>query len=280
MFALVKLAGQHGVHVIETLFWRQFAGLPAVIIWLWSIGKMHEIKTANPLGHAFRGILGLTSMSLNFSAMMLLPMAEATTIGFASPVFATMLAALLLREPTGRYRWGAIFLGFIGIVLAVRPNAAATFGAGPWIALAGALMTGCVLVQIRRLSKVESAAAIVFWFSLSTLIPLGIGMFFVAQSHNVTDWLIIGGLSISGAVAQLLLTTAMRHASVAAITTMDYTGLIWSVLFGYFIFDAIPGPGTWFGAPVIIVAGLVIILRERHLARQRPVTEALVSPAG
>lgn len=280
MFAMVKLAEQHGVHIIETLFWRQFAGLPAVIIWLWSIGKMHEIRTANPLGHALRGILGLTSMSLNFTAMTLLPMAEATTIGFASPVFATMLAALLLAEPTGRYRWGAIILGFVGVVLAMSPSATATSGLGPWVALAGALMTGCVFIQIRRLSKSETAAAIVFWFSFSTLIPLSVGMFFVAHNHNAIDWTIIGALSISGAVAQLLLTAAMRHASVAAIATMDYTGLIWSVLFGYFIFDAVPGAGTWFGAPVIIIAGLVIVLRERHLARQRALMATVVSPSG
>lgn len=280
MFAMVKLAGQHGVHLVETLFWRQLAGLPAVLIWLWSIGKMNEIRTADPLGYALRAFLGLTSMSLNFTAMMMLPMAEATTIGFAAPVFATLLAAVLLGEPTGRYRWGAILLGFVGVILAMRPSANAAFGWGPWIALAGALMTGFVYIQIRRLSKSESPAAIVFWFSLSTLVPLGIGMVFVARNHGMTGWLIIAALSVSGAIAQLLLTAAMRHASVAAIGTMDYTGLIWSILFGYYIFDAIPGPGTWFGAPVIIVAGLVIVLRERHLARQRALKAAEEFPAG
>jgi drug/metabolite transporter (DMT)-like permease len=269
MFTFVKLASQHGVHLVEALFWRQLAGLPVVVLWLWSLGKLGDIRTKNALAHALRGILGLTSMALNFAAMILLPMAEATTISFATPVFATMLAALLLGEPTGRYRWGAVALGFVGVLLAVQPNAVAMHGAGPWVALAGALLTACVLIQIRRMSRAESAGAIVFWFSLSTLVPLGIGMLFVAQNHDLTGWALIAGLALSGAVAQLLLTTAMRHASVAAVTTMDYTGLIWSVLFGYLIFGNLPGPGTWLGAPVIIIAGLIIMLREHKLGKSR-----------
>jgi drug/metabolite transporter (DMT)-like permease len=269
MFALVKLANQNGIHLVETLFWRQLAGLPVVIIWLWWMGRLRDIRTTRPLAHGLRSSLGLTSMAMNFSAMMLLPMAEATTISFASPVFATMLAALLLGEPTGRYRWGAVALGFVGVILAVRPGGMATYGLGPWVALGGALLTACVMIQIRRMSQTENSGAIVFWFSLSTLLPLAIAMPFFAKAHDMTGWSIIAGLAVSGAVAQLLLTSAMRHASVAAIATMDYTGLIWSILFGYLIFDQLPGPGTWLGAPVIIAAGMVIMWREHHLAKER-----------
>lgn len=106
MFTLVKLAGAHGVHVIESLFWRQLAGLPAVVLWLLATGKLNEVRTRRPGAHAIRATLGLTSMALNFSAMLLLPMALATTISFATPIFATLLAATLLAEPTGKYRWG------------------------------------------------------------------------------------------------------------------------------------------------------------------------------
>lgn len=266
MFALVKLANEHGIQLVETLFWRQLAGLPVVILWLWSIGKLRDIRSTNPLAHALRGILGLTSMALNFTAMMLLPMAEATTISFATPVFATVFAAILLGEPTGRYRWGAVALGFVGVLLAVQPSAGLA-GVGPWVALAGALLTACVLIQIRRMSRSESAGAIVFWFSLSTLLPLGILMVFFARDHDFIGWSIITGLAATGAVAQILLTTAMREASVAAITTMDYTGLIWSIMFGYLVFDNIPGPSTWLGAPIIIAAGLIIIWREHSLMK-------------
>lgn len=269
MFTLVKLAGEHGVHLVESLFWRQLAGLPAVLLWLWSTGKLHEVRTKRPGAHALRATLGLTSMALNFSAMLLLPMALATTISFATPIFATVLAAIMLAEPTGKYRWGAVVLGFAGVMLAMRPDGTYTGDPGPWIAIAGALLTACVLIQLRRMSKEESTGAIVFWFSLSTLVPLGVGMLFVSQNHDVQTWALIAGLSLSGAIAQLLLTAAMRHASVAVISTMDYTGLIWSVLFGYLIFGDLPTASIWAGAATIIVAGLIIIWREQYLAKQR-----------
>jgi drug/metabolite transporter (DMT)-like permease len=269
MFALVKMAGSHGVHVAETLFWRQMAGLPAVILWLWWTGNLSAIRTRNPGGHALRMLFGIGAMTLNFLAMMLMPMAEATTIGFAAPIFATILAALLLREPTGRYRWGAVILGFIGVLIALRPGVVGFNVTSASIALGGALLTGCVAIQLRRLSQTESTGAIVFWFSLTSLVPLGIAMLFFARSHDDETWAIIAGLSGAGAIAQILLTSALRHAPVAAILTMDYSGLIWSLLIGWLVFGDIPGHSVWLGAPIIITAGLVIAWREHYVRRNK-----------
>jgi drug/metabolite transporter (DMT)-like permease len=273
MFVFVKLAGDHGVHVAESIFWRQLAGLPAVVTWLWWTGKLGAIRTQNPLGHGLRMILGLGAMIFNFLAMILLPMAEATTIGFAAPIFATILAAVLLGEPTGRYRWGAILLGFAGVVIAVRPGVGVFNITSATIALGGALLTGCVAIQLRRLSQTESTGAIVFWFCLCSMIPLGIAMLFFARSHDCTTWMLIAGLAGAGAVAQILLTAALRHAPVAAILTMDYSGLIWSLLFGWLFFADIPSHSVWIGAPIIIAAGLVIAWREHYLRHKAIVTD-------
>ena len=269
MFALVKVAGNRGVHVTESLFWRQLAGLPVVILWLWSTGKLASIQTKRPAAHAIRAVLGLTSMTLNFTAMLLLPMAEATTISFAMPIFATVLAALVLGEATGRYRWGAVLLGFVGVFAAIRPGQDMIHGSGALVAISGAMLTACVVIQLRRMSRDESTGAIVFWFSLCSLAPLGVAMLFFSRSHDGATWLVIAGLSAAGAVAQILLTAAMRHASVAAILTMDYSGLIWSILFGYLLFDDVPGTSIFAGAPLIIAAGLIIAWREQYLSRQR-----------
>ncbi len=271
MFTLVKLASRHGVNVVESLFWRQLAGLPAVILWLWWTGKLDSIRTRNLAGHSLRMILGLGAMLLNFLAMTLLPMAEATTIGFATPIFATILAALFLGEPTGRYRWGAVILGFVGVVIAAHPG---TIGVAPTsaaIALCGALVTSGVAIQLRRLSQTETAGAIVFWFSLTSMLPLTVAMIFFAQPHDLEAWMLIGGLSTAGAIAQLLLTAALRHGAVAAILTMDYSGLIWSALFGWFVFDDVPGHSVWLGAPLIIGSGIIIAWREQYLANHRAV---------
>ncbi|NJM50164.1 MAG: DMT family transporter [Sphingomonadales bacterium] len=267
MFALVKLAGEAGVHFGESLFWRQLAGLPVVIVWLWWNDDLKAIKSKRPSLHALRMTLGLSAMALNFWAMTLLPMAEATTLSFATPIFATMLAALLLREQTGLYRWAAILTGFAGIVFAIRPGGSAIDPFGAMVGLSGALMTAAVTIQLRRMARSETTGAIVFWFSLTSLLPLGLLMLFVAKAHDGQAWAYIAGLSLAGAVAQILLTAALRHAPVAAVLTMDYSGLIWSVLFGIVIFGAIPGPTVWIGAPVIILAGIFIAWREHYLAK-------------
>jgi drug/metabolite transporter (DMT)-like permease len=274
MFMLVKLAGNHGVHVGESLFWRQLAGLPVAIAWLWWNNDLASIKTARPGAHALRMVLGIGAMALNFSAMVLLPMADATTFGFATQIFATILAALLLAEPTGRYRWGAVILGFIGILVALRPGQGSVNGTGAMVALAGALLTACVVIQLRRLTRTESPGAIVFWFSLTSIVPLGLAQFFVGRSHDFESWLIIGGLSLAGAIGQILLTASLRYASVATIMTIDYSALLWSALLGFLVFSDMPGSSVLQGAPLIIAAGLIIAWREQYLARQRAISVA------
>jgi drug/metabolite transporter (DMT)-like permease len=274
MFMLVKLAGNRGVHVGESLFWRQLAGLPVAIAWLWWHKDLASIRTARPGAHALRMILGISAMALNFSSMVLLPMAEATTFGFATQIFATILAALLLAEPTGRYRWGAVALGFIGIMVALRPGQESVSTTGAVVALIGALLTACVVIQLRRLTRTETPGAIVFWFSLSSILPLGLGQFFIGRSHDFDTWLIIGGLSLAGAIGQILLTASLRYASVATIMTIDYSSLLWSAVLGYLIFSDLPGISVLQGAPLIIGAGLIIAWREQYLARQRAIKAA------
>lgn len=279
MFALVKLAGEHGVHVTESLFYRQLAGLPVAVAWLWWTGALASIRTTKPMQHGLRMILGVSAMALNFSAMLLLPMAEATTFGFAAQIFATILAALLLREPTGRYRWGAVALGFVGVLIALQPGGGVIPLRGALVALGGALMTACVIIQLRRMSQTEPAGAIVFWFSLTSLLPLGIAVALFGKSHDAETWAILAGLSLSGAVAQILLTASLRHTSVAAIMTMDYSALLWSTLMGFAVFGDIPGHSVWLGAPLIVGAGLIIAWREQYLARRR-IMEAAEYPFG
>lgn len=200
-------------------------------------------------------------------------MAEATVIGFASPVFGTILAAIILREPTGIYRWMGVLVGFIGIVIVVQPSTLVALfsnssAIGPIIALAGALLTAGVSIQIRQLGKTENSGTIVFWFSITSMLPLGIAMIYFGSHHDPLVWIYIAGLSFCGASAQLMLTAAMRFAPVSVVMTMDYTALIWTTFFGYWIFNDVVSPSTWIGAPVIIGAGLFIAYRERTRARQ------------
>jgi drug/metabolite transporter (DMT)-like permease len=274
MFLLVKIAGNRGVHVAESLFWRQLTGLPVAIAWLWFSNDLASIRTQQPAGHALRMVLGIAAMALNFTSMILLPMADATTFGFATQIFATILAALFLAEPTGKYRWGAVVMGFVGILVALRPGQDSINGTGIVVALSGALLTSCTVIQLRRLNRTETPGAIVFWFSLTSIVPLGVMQLFVARAHGAETWAVIGGLSLAGAVGQILLTASLRYASVATIMTIDYGSLLWTAVLGYLVFSDSPSISVLQGAPLIIGAGLVIAWREQHLVRRRALERA------
>jgi drug/metabolite transporter (DMT)-like permease len=268
MFALVKLASTRGVNVIESLFYRQ-CGTAAAATAFVAVGPgFASLKTQRVWAHVGRMALGLSAMGLNFLAFFLLPLAEATTIGFSVPIFSVILAALLLGEPTGKWRWGAVGVGFAGVLLIVQPGSGDVPLAGASVALVAALLTASVTIVIRRLGATERAATTVFWFAVSSLVPMGLLMPWFAGPHDLACWGILAGMAVAGGLAQLTLTGALRLAPVALIMPMDYTSLLWAVLLGSWLFGELPSPWTWVGAPIIIGSGLVIVWREHRLHRR------------
>jgi drug/metabolite transporter (DMT)-like permease len=268
MFALVKLASTRGVNVIESLFYRQ-CGTAAAATAFVAVGPgFASLKTQRVWAHVGRMALGLSAMGLNFLAFILLPLAEATTIGFSVPIFSVILAALLLGEPTGKWRWGAVGVGFAGVLLIVQPGSGDVPLAGASVALVAALLTASVTIVIRRLGATERAATTVFWFAVSSLVPMGLLMPWFAGPHDLASWGILAGMAVAGGLAQLTLTGALRLAPVALIMPMDYTSLLWAVLLGSWLFGELPSPWTWVGAPIIIGSGLVIVWREHRLHRR------------
>ena len=278
MFALVKLASTRGVNLVESLFYRQ-CGTALCAIGMVAAGPGFASLRSRRVGaHVGRMALGLTAMALNFAAMILLPLAEATAIGFSVPIFSTLLAAMVLGEPTGKWRWGAVAAGFLGVLLIVQPGTGQVPLLGASVALVAALMTASVTIAIRRLGATERATTTVFWFAASSLIPLAIMMLWFADSHDAATWAILGGLALAGGLAQLTLTGALRLAPVALVMPMDYTSLIWAVLLGIWIFGELPTPWIWIGAPIIIASGLIIVWREHRLARQAALSAATAAP--
>ena len=275
MFVLVKYVAEAGIHVVESLFWRQALALPFVFAWVVMHGGVASLKTRRIGAHTRRMLLGLAGMGANFAAMIFLPMAEATTISLSVPIFATIFAAILLGEQTGRARWSAVVFGFVGVLVVLAPGAegiggfSGEHGLGTLVALGGAIMTGLITIQVRDLGRTESATTIVFWFSLLSLVPLGIAMPFVFQSHSVSEWLMLLGLGFSGAVVQLALTGALRLAPVAVVIPMDYSSLLWSIVCGWWFFGTLPAETTWLGAPIIVARGLFIAWREHRRAIDR-----------
>src|SRR6478672_7684270 len=122
MGALLKLASTQGLNAPELVFYRSLFSLPVVLFWVLKRENFQVLRPNNPLPHAWRSALGLTSMGLTFQALILLPLAEATAINFTAPIFATILSFLILREQVGVHRWAAVAFGFIGVLIVARPG--------------------------------------------------------------------------------------------------------------------------------------------------------------
>ncbi len=268
MFAGVKWAAEHGVGIVESLFYRQLGTTLAALLFV-AIGPgFASLRTRRVGGHVVRMSIGLVAMGLNFLAFALLPMAEATAIGFSVPIFSTLLATLVLGERTGVWRWAAILAGFAGVLVIVQPGSGHIALAGGLVAIAAALSTACATIAIRHLGATEAAATTVFWFGASSLVPLSLAMPFVGQAHSAHVFAVIGVMALAGGAAQLLLTGALRFAPVALVMPMDYLSLVWASLLGVLIFSQWPSEWTLLGAPLVIAAGLVILWREQRLHRR------------
>lgn len=265
LIACVKLASEHGVGTLEILFYRNALALPVVIAVVVLGPGLRSVRTTRPAAHASRSLLGMGSMLATFQALAMLPLADATTIAFTAPLFATMLSAAVLREPVHRYRWTAIAIGIVGVVIVMRPGGHHVAIAGVGVALIAALCSGTVTVTLRQIGATEPATTTVFWFTLAGTVSSALIMPFTATRHDpfVFAVLVLGGLA--GGAAQMLTTASLRHAAVSVLAPFDYLALPWSILYGWLLFSAAPSMTTLAGGALIAASGLYTVHRERRL---------------
>jgi drug/metabolite transporter (DMT)-like permease len=270
MAAMIKLGYEHGVSTPELGFYRFAFGLPPLLAWIIWSGNYGAWRTARPGAHLTRGAIGLTSMCLGFSTLAYLPLAEATTIGFAAPLFSVMLSALVLKEKVGRHRWSAVTIGFLGVLVVMQPEGSHLPTIGLVLAIGAAFGVGFVTITIREIGKTEGTQTTVLWFSLFAMIVLGLMLPFYGEAHDAETWGVLVALGLFGGFGQLFLTASLRYAPVPVVVPFDYTQLLWAVLLGWWLFEAHPPATTWSGAAIIIASGLYTIYREHRLGRDKP----------
>lgn len=275
MNVCIKLAGLWGAALPEILFWRQAMAAVVAAAIVGAGPGVASLRSQRFGAHVLRTAMGLTAMAFTFYTLTVLPLAEATTIGFSMPIFATVLGALLLKEPTGWRRWAAVAAGFAGVLIVTRPGAAghAIPLLGAATGICAALGTATVSVLLRTIGRTEKPLTTVFWFSVLSLVPLGIAYAVSAQVHDPATWAVLIGVGLLGGAAQLAMTTSLTLGPVSTVVPMDYTALIWAALFGWLVFGLLPAPQTWIGAPVIIASGLYIVWRE-HVRRRAETLQA------
>ncbi len=269
MTASIKLAEARGAHLAEILFCRQ-AGATLLVTAIVARGPgLRSVATRRLPAHISRAVVWLTSMALLFTAVLLLPLAEATTLQFTVPIFATILGALVLGEPTGWHRWAAVVAGFAGVLIVTQPGSGHIPLLGAAAGLTAAMLTALVSILLRQIGRTESSTTTVFWFSLLSLIPLAPFYLMGMQTHSPIVWALLGVIGLFGGAGQLALTAALRLGPVSIVVPMDYSSIIWATLYGWLLFGMLPGPMTWLGAPLIIASGLYIVWREHRLHRER-----------
>jgi len=275
MAALIKLAHQAGISTVEQIFYRFAFGLPPLLAWMALTRNFGAWRTERPMLHLTRGLLGLATMSLAFMALAYLPLAEAATIGFVAPLFSVMLSALILGEAVGRYRWSAVGIGFLGVLIVTRPAGTHLPPAGLALALASAMGVAGVTITIRQMGRTEDATTTVLWFTGFAMLATGLLLPFFQEAHDARQWLILAAIGLAGGIGQLFLTSSLRFAPVPVVVPFDYVQLLWAVLLGWLIWATHPAASTWAGAAVIVASGLFTAWREHKLGRDKPRPEPL-----
>ena len=268
-FGLMAIAIRYATRYVptqEVAFFRNAFGLLALLPMLLRPGRA-PLKTQQLPRYFVRSAIGLGSMLCAFWALGHLPLAQAVSLSYSTPLFVTIAAVLWLGETVRVRRWAAVVVGFIGVLVIVRPGTAG-FSAGSLIAVAAALLSSLVAIQIKQLTRVDSADTVVlytyvFWVPLS-LVPA----VFVWVWPTGLAWVWLVATGVMGTVGQLLWTRALRLGEVSALTPISFLQLPLVTLGGWLLFDESVDRWTLIGAGIILAANAYIAHREAVLARR------------
>ncbi len=259
----------------EMIFCRSFFAMIPLLLWLWWREELPSaLRTTNLKGHLRRGLIGSTGMFCGFAALALLPLPDAVAIGYAAPLIVVALAAVVLKEKIRMYRWSAVVVGLVGVLIMISPHFQANdiargLGPGPTLgaalALLGAFCSAGATIEIRRLTETENTGAIVFYFMLlTTCLGLATSLFGWRMPDR-TDAALLLLMGVLGGLGQIMLTQAYRYAETSLIAPFEYTTMIWAVAVGWILFDELPVPAIVIGSAIVVAAGLFVIWREQRL---------------
>jgi len=230
-------------------------------------GRLATLRTRRPLAHLLRGLAAAGSMWCFFESLRTLPLATAIAICFVAPLLMTAYSVVLLREHVGIHRWAAVGIGFAGVGLIIGPEAAGGFvSAGALLALGAASLYALGMTMVRWLAPTESDMTMIV---MQCLVQMCVGLAGMALLPGTLDsvpaagWTAIFVMSFVLILGQFLSYRALRLAPVGAVAPFHYTELVWAALLGWIFWDEWPADNVWYGAAVVVAAGLYVIWRER-----------------
>lgn len=265
MDAMAKWLGQ-GYPIVEIVFFRNLFALVPILFIVWQGGGRPALRIGWGFGYVLRAAFGLVAIFTFFTGLRYLPLAEAIAIAFVAPLFVTALSVPILGERVGLRRWGAVIVGFLGVLVMTRPGEAA-FQPAALLILAAALFYALTMLVTRRLARTDSTPSILLYTTglslvvCAALLPLG------WRTPANEDLMLFALLGLIAGGGNYFLIQAYRHAPAAVIAPFDYTALIWGTIIGWLIWHELPGPHVWLGVAILVASGLYIIHRETRLGR-------------
>jgi drug/metabolite transporter (DMT)-like permease len=262
--AVRHLAGE--VHPFELAFFRSIIGVPLMLPWLLGVGLV-ALQTRNLRIYAVRGTLSAVSTIAWFMALALIPVADATAISFTTPIFASIAAAIALRETMHARRWSAVIVSFIGVAIILRPGFA-VINLGTWLVLMSAVFVAVNSILVKTATRTDTPDMIAFW-QILVMIPITfLPAVFVWSWPTAAQWIWIVVIAVISMVGHRALGRAYAAADVSMVQPFDFTRLPFAVGLGWFMFSELPDLWTWVGGLTIFAASVFIAHREAHHARR------------
>ncbi len=267
MDATVKwLGGTYPVHQI--VFFRCTVALLPVLLFVTRAGGLQILRTQRPHMHVLRCLFGLSAMGCAFYSFSVMRLADAVSVFYSAPLFITALSVPLLGEKVGIRRWSAVIVGFIGVLIVVRPSSQ-LFDSGGLYMLAAALFVGLTMIIIRRLSATDDAASITFYFTLSGILVSSVISLWLGWTWPpIKDLILLIAVGLLGGSAQYAMTVSFRYAEVGLVVPLRYVSIVIGGMLGYLVWSEIPDMQSLLGMAVIIASGLYTIHREVILSRR------------
>lgn len=265
MHALVRYVSGT-LHPFEIAFFRSIFGLAAVAPLMWRVGPSVFVSR-NPRLLAVRGVVGGLSLMTWFYGLSIVPIATATALSFTSVIFASIGAAVFLKERMRLRRWTAVILGFSGVLVIVRPGLT-VFDPGSLVIVLAAVLWGVGIVLVKTIARTDETVTIVAWTAMWLIVATAVPAWLVWITPTWTQlaWLVLIG--VLGTVGTFAWTQALKTADASLVIPTDFTRLVWAGAIGFAAFGEIPDRWMWIGAALIIGSTLYIGLRESKLARE------------
>jgi drug/metabolite transporter (DMT)-like permease len=253
--------------VVEIAFYRNLIASLPFLIAAFAFGRREIlVLRSKPVLVGVRAAIGTLSLITTFAAFALMPMADTTVLLFTSTLFVPILGVIFLRESVGPYRWSAVAIGFLGVVIMAQPTGQ-VYVLGIAVALCAAFMHAVLQIILRYLGRYERPETIAAYFFIIGTFLCALPLPFIAVRPTWAEIPLLFGVGLSGAAAQWLLSVAFRNARAAIVTVFNYSGIVWATLFGWMIWQEFPLPAVMAGAAVVIASNLLVIWRESRLGK-------------